>query len=63
MGPSVKPVFTGVDVETWTSFNELHTINNIETVSWARTLNVINIDTDDDTDDDTGPLLIDFGCG
>merc|ERR1712142_51470 len=48
--------FKKVGVEIWTSFNTLHTKNNIDTINWAveKGLKTNLLDTD---------LVVDFGCG
>jgi hypothetical protein len=48
--------FKGVGVEIWTSFNTLHTRNNMDTVNWA-VENGVNADLGHQD------LVVDFGCG
>jgi len=48
--------FTGVTVEAWTSFNRLHTVNNLACLAWAQQLGLPSF---------LGPghTVVDFGCG
>ena len=48
--------FKDVGVETWTSFNSLHTRNNMNTVNWAMEKGL-------STDMTSQDIVVDFGCG
>jgi len=47
---------SGVTVEAWTSFNRLHTVNNLACLAWAQQLGLPSF---------LGPghTVVDFGCG